>query len=123
MSISTNDNKRDDHLKSPDFFDVENFKEISFKRNTYEKVDDYYLSRDLTIKGVIKQVKLYVEFNGIVKDFWGNEKAVFNIEGKINCKEWGLNWNAALEADGVLVGEDVFIDIEVQLAKQAKAEV
>ncbi|MBO9634900.1 MAG: YceI family protein [Chitinophagaceae bacterium] len=119
-SISTNDSKRDDHLKSADFFDVENYKEISFRGNTYEKVDkggDYLLYGDLTIKGITKQIKLYVEFNGIVKDPWGNEKAVFNIEGKINRKEWGLNWNAALEAGGLLVGEDVLIDIEVQLAK------
>ncbi|PWT70432.1 MAG: hypothetical protein C5B59_20585 [Bacteroidetes bacterium] len=122
-SISTNDNKRDEHLKSADFFDVENFKEITFRGNTYEKVDngnDYYLYGDLTIKGITKQVKLYVEFNGIVKDPWGNEKAVFNIEGKINRKDWGLNWNSALEAGGVLVGEDVLIDIEVQLAKQSE---
>lgn len=119
-SISTNDPKRDEHLKSADFFDAENFKEISFRGNTYEKVDkggDYYLYGDLTIKGITKQIKLFVEFNGIVKDPWGNEKAVFNIEGKINRKEWGLNWNAALETGGVLVGEDVWIDIEVQLAK------
>jgi polyisoprenoid-binding protein YceI len=59
-----------------------------------------------------------VEFKGIVKDPWGNEKAVINIEGKINRKEWGLNWNAALEAGGVLIGEDVWLDIELQLAKQ-----
>lgn len=120
-SISTNDVKRDEHLKSADFFDVENFREISFRGNTYEKVDqggDYYLYGDLTIKGITKQVKLFVEFNGIVKDPWGNEKAVFNIEGKINRKEWGLNWNAALESGGILVGEDVLIDIEIQLAKQ-----
>ncbi|WP_143306540.1 YceI family protein [Chitinophaga vietnamensis] len=119
-SISTNDEKRDLHLKSADFFDVEQFKEITFRGNTYEKIDkgnDHILYGDLTIKGITKQVKLYVEFNGIVKDPWGNEKAVFNIEGKINRKDWGLNWNAALEAGGMLVGEEVQIDIEVQLTK------
>lgn len=121
-SVSTNDSKRDEHLKSVDFFDVENFKEITFKGNTYEKVDksnDYYLYGDLTMKGITRQIKLYVEFNGMVKDPWGNEKAVFNIEGNINRREWGLNWNAALEAGGVLVGEDVMIDIEVQLVRRA----
>ncbi len=122
-SISTNDEKRDQHLKSADFFDVEQFKEISFRGNTYEKAgegNDYFLYGDLTIKGISKQIKLSVTFNGIIKDPWGNEKAVFNIEGKINRKDWGLNWNAALEAGGVLVGEEVHIDIEVQLAKVAE---
>lgn len=123
-SISTNDSKRDGHLKSTDFFDAENFKEISFRGNTYEKTEhgnDYLLYGDLTIKSITRQVKLLVEFNGIVKDPWGNEKAVFNIEGKINRKDWGLNWNAALEAGGVLVGEEIQIDIEIQLAKVAVA--
>jgi len=125
-SINTNQSKRDEHLKSEDFFDVTNFKEITFTGNTYEKLDnggDYYLFGDLTIKGITKRVKLYVEFNGIVKDPWGNEKAVFNIEGKINRKEWGLNWNAALEAGGVMVSDEVLIDIEVQLTKQEETQV
>jgi polyisoprenoid-binding protein YceI len=121
-SISTGDEKRDGHLKSGDFFDVENFKEINFVGNTYEKVDNdgsYNLYGDLTIKGIKKQVKLQVEFGGVVKDPWGNEKAVFNINGKINRKDWGLNWNTALETGGVLVSEDVWINCEIQLSKQS----
>jgi polyisoprenoid-binding protein YceI len=121
-SITTGDEKRDGHLKSGDFFDVENFKEINFVGNTYEKVDNdgsYNLYGDLTIKGIKKQVKLQVEFGGVIKDPWGNEKAVFNINGKINRKDWGLNWNAALETGGVLVSEDVWINCEIQLAKQS----
>src|SRR5579872_1414568 len=121
-SINTGDEKRDGHLKSGDFFDVENFKEINFVGNTYEKVDNdgsYNLYGDLTIKGIKKQVKLQVEFGGVVKDPWGNEKAVFNINGKINRKDWGLNWNTALETGGVLVSEDVWINCEIQLAKQS----
>jgi polyisoprenoid-binding protein YceI len=124
-SISTNEGKRDEHLKSADFFDVENFKEITFRGNTYEKTGeggDYILYGELTIKEITKRIQLFVEFNGIVKDPMGNEKAVFNIDGKINRKDWGLNWNAALEAGGLLVGEEVVIDIEVQLAKQATVE-
>ena len=119
-SISTNDEKRDGHLKSADFFDAENFKEINFIGNTYEKGTDgsYTLYGDLTIKGIKKQIKLQVEFGGIMRDPWGNEKAVFSINGKINRKDWGLNWNAALEAGGVLVSDDVWISCEVQLAKQ-----
>jgi polyisoprenoid-binding protein YceI len=121
-SINTGDEKRDAHLKSADFFDVENFKEINFTANTYENVDNdgsYELYGDLTIKGIKKQVKLDVEFGGVVKDPWGNHKAVFNINGKINRKDWGLNWNAALETGGVLVSEDVWISCEVQLTKQS----
>ena len=121
-SINTGDEKRDAHLKSADFFDVENFKEINFTANTYENVDNdgsYALYGDLTIKGIKKQVKLDVEFGGVVKDPWGNHKAVFSINGKINRKDWGLNWNAALETGGVLVSEDVWISCEVQLTKQS----
>ena len=121
-SVTTGDEKRDAHLKSADFFDVENFKEISFTGNTYEEVDkdgSYELYGDLTIKGIRKQIKLDVEFGGVMKDPWGNQKAGFTINGKINRKDWGLNWNGALEAGGVLVGEDVSISCEVQLIKQS----
>lgn len=73
----------------------------------------------LTIKGINKQVKLDVEFGGVMKDQWGNHKAGFTINGKINRKDWGLNWNTALEAGGGLVSEDVYISCEVQLVKQS----
>ena len=121
-SVDTGDEKRDAHLKSADFFDVENFKEINFTANTYENVDNdgsYELYGELTIKGIKKQIRLDVEFGGVVKDPWGNHKAVFNINGKINRKDWGLNWNAALETGAVLVSEDVWISCEVQLTKQS----
>jgi len=120
-SIDTGNEKRDAHLKSADFFDVENFREINFTGNTFENVgdDSYALYGDLTIKDIKKQIKLNVEFAGVVKDPWGNHKAVFNINGKINRKDWGLNWNAALETGGVLVSDDVWINCELQLAKQS----
>jgi polyisoprenoid-binding protein YceI len=121
-SIDTRDEKRDAHLKSADFFDVENFKEIHFTGNTYHKTDEhgnYELYGDLTIKGVKKQVKLEVEFSGVIKDPWGNEKAIFNINGKVNRKDWDLNWNAPLDAGGFLVSEEVWIICEVQLMKQS----
>jgi polyisoprenoid-binding protein YceI len=121
-SIHTNDEKRDGHLRSADFFDVVNFSELKFRGKRLERVsigDDYVLLGDLTIKGVTKPVKLAVEFGGIIKDPWGNEKAALSIQGKINRKDWGLNWNAALEAGGVLVGEEVLFEIDVQLARQA----
>lgn len=121
-SVETGVGDRDAHLKSADFFDTENYKEIQFVGNTYEKVDNdgsYELYGELTIKGVTRQIKLDVEFGGVMKDPWGNEKAGFTINGKINRKDFGLTWNSALETGGVLVGEDVRISCELQLVKQS----
>lgn len=120
-SIDTGTADRDGHLKSADFFDAENHKEIVFKGTSTEKKDDenYILHGDLTIRGISKPVSLEVEFAGLMKDPWGNEKAGFSINGKINRKDWGLNWNAALETGGVLVSDEVKINCEVQLLKQA----
>ena len=120
-SIYTGDEKRDEHLRSVDFFDVENFKEINFTGNTYEQVDadgHYFLYGDLTIKGITRQIKLHVTFKGVKKDPWGNDKAIFTIKGKINRKDFGLNWNFALETGGVLLSEEIKIRCEIQLAKQ-----
>jgi polyisoprenoid-binding protein YceI len=119
-SIFTNVNDRDTHLKSGDFFDVENHKELTFTGTSYTKADEdkYLLKGDLTIKGVTKEVVFDVEFGGVNKDPWGNEKAGFSLNGKINRKDFGLNWNTALEAGGLLVGEEVKISAEVQLVKQ-----
>lgn len=119
-SIDTNSPDRDKHLKSADFFDVEQFPQISFQSNTVENVDkdgSYELWGDLTIKGIKKKIKLDVEFGGVIKDPWGNEKAAFTINGKVNRKDWGLTWNTALEAGGVLVGDDVKISCEIQLTR------
>ncbi|NUM51447.1 MAG: polyisoprenoid-binding protein [Flavobacteriales bacterium] len=120
-SISTNNTDRDNHLKSVDFFDAENHKELSFKSTSFKQKDDdeYELKGLLTIKGMSKEIKLEVEFGGINKDPWGNEKAGFSVEGKINRKDWGLNWNAALETGGVLVSEEVKIAGEIQFVKQS----
>jgi len=120
-SIFTNEDQRDAHLKSADFFDVENHPTLTFNGSSFKKVgeDEYKLTGELTIKGVSKEVELDVEFGGINKDPWGNEKAGFSVEGKINRKDFGLNWNAALETGGVLVSEEVKISAEVQFVKQA----
>jgi len=120
-SINTNNTDRDNHLKSADFFDAENHKELSFKSTSFKQEDDdeYELKSILTIKGISKEVALEVEFGGINKDPWGNEKAGFSVEGKINRKDWGLNWNAALETGGVLVSEEVKIAGEIQFVKQS----
>jgi polyisoprenoid-binding protein YceI len=100
-SIDTRNTDRDNHLKSADFFDENN----------------YELIGDLTIKNISKEVKLSVEFSGLMQDPWGNTKVGLNIEGKINRKDWGLNWNSALETGGVLVGEEVKLIIDLQLVK------
>lgn len=120
-SIFTNAEQRDAHLRSADFFDADNFPVMSFVSSKLEKTDDdnWQLTGDLTIKDVTKPVKLDVEFGGVGKDPWGNTKAGFSLSGKINRKDWGLNWNAALEAGGVLVSDDVRILCEVQYAIEA----
>ncbi|WP_445713062.1 YceI family protein [Flavobacterium sp.] len=119
-SISTNNNDRDTHLKSPDFFEVEKYPEITFVSTSIKKVDDdeFKLVGDLTIKGTTKEITLNTEFGGFMKDPYGNEKAGFSINGKLNRKDFGLNWNAALEAGGVMVANEIKIYAEVQFIKQ-----
>ncbi len=119
-SLKTNDEKRDAHLRSSDFFDVEHHKEITFTSNTIEKIegqDNYELWGELTIKGITKKIRLEVEFGGVVKDPWGSERAGFAINGKVNRKDWELNWNTVLEGGGVLVGDMVTIACEVEVVK------
>lgn len=120
-SITTSNTDRDNHLKSPDFFDAANYPQLKFVSTKFEKKDDenYVLQGDLTIRDVTKPVKFNVEFGGIGKDPWGNEKAGFTITGKINRTDYKLNWNAALETGGVLVSEEVKLQAEIQLVKQA----
>lgn len=118
-SINTNNEQRDGHLKSADFFDAETYPEINFESTGLEKKNDeeFILNGNLTIKDITKPVKLNVNFGGIGTDPYGNTKAGFTIDGKINRKDFGLTWNANLEAGGVLVGEELKIQSEIQLAK------
>lgn len=119
-SIDTGEKKRDEHLKSADFFDIEKNKKITFISDSFEKSGKdnlYNLSGNLTIKGVTRKIKLDVEFGGIMKDPYGNEKAGFTINGKINRKDWGLTWNAALDSGVVMVSDEVSINCEVELLK------
>ncbi len=120
-SIDTEVADRDAHLKSADFFDAENFPKIIFSGNGMKDLGDdiYELTGDLTIKDVTKPVKLQAEFGGIGTDPWGNVKAGFSVSGKINRKDWGMTWNAALEAGGVLVGEEIKLSADIELAKVA----
>ena len=119
-SISTNNEQRDTHLKSADFFDAENHGQIRFVGTNYEKVsgDDYKLHGDLTIRGITKPTSVNVEFGGIVVDPYGQTKAGFTVSGKISRKEFGLTWNAVTEAGSVVVSDEIRLHAEVQLVKQ-----
>jgi polyisoprenoid-binding protein YceI len=120
-SINTNNLQRDEHLRNSDFFEVEAHPEILFTSTKVEKIDNdnFLLHGNLTLKGITKPVKLNVEYSGSTKDPWGNQKAGFVITGKINRSDFGLNFNAALETGGLVLGEEVKINSEVQLIKQA----
>lgn len=117
-SVDTGNGQRDGHLKSADFFDAEKFPAIKFESADYNAKEGK-IKGNLTIKGVTKPVTLEAEFNGINKDPWGNHKAGFSLSGKINRTDWGLSWNAPIEAGGVLVSEEVKINAEVQFVKKA----
>jgi polyisoprenoid-binding protein YceI len=119
-SITTGEAKRDEHLKSADFFDVQNHKQISFVSNTIEKPDEdgnYELWGELSMKGITKNIKLNMQFGGIIKDPWGNERAGFTVTGKINRSDWELTWNTLIETGGFMVGEEVALSCEVELIK------
>ena len=118
-SVDTNNTQRDTHLRSAEFFDVEKFPEITFKPTKYVSTGDstYKIHGDLTIKGVTKNITLDAEFGGIQKDPYGNVKAGFSISGKLNRKDFGLNWNAVLEAGGVMVSDEVRISCEIQMIR------
>jgi polyisoprenoid-binding protein YceI len=115
-SVTTNDEKRDGHLKSPDFFDVANTPSITFKSTKVEKVSssEYKIIGDLTMRGVTKPVTFTAEIAAPMKDPWGLTRAAANITGKLNRKEWGLNWNQVLELGALLVGEEVSFDFDVE---------
>ena len=120
-TVNTQDEQRDGHLKSPDFFDVEKFPAMTFKSTHIEKKGDgFAVTGDLTIHGVTKPVVLNVEeVSEPAKDPWGNTRIGLTATAKINRKDFGLGWNAPLEAGGVLVGEEVAITLDVQFIKAA----
>ena len=119
-SINTEQTKRDNHLRGPDFFNVEAHPDMTFKTTKIEpgSKDEFKAVGELTINGVTKPVTLDVTFGGAAKDPFGNERAAFSATTKINRKDFGLTWNKALESGGLLVGEDVNISIEVEGIKQ-----
>lgn len=119
-SIDTNNQQRDTHLKSADFFDAENHGQLRFVGKKFKSVsDEATLSGDLTIRGATKPVTLNVEYVGTVVDPYGQTKAGFTVDGKVSRKEFGLLWNAVTEAGQVVVSDDVRMHCEIQLIKQA----
>jgi polyisoprenoid-binding protein YceI len=118
-SIDTNNEQRDTHLKSADFFDAENHKQLKFVGSKYEgSGDSVKLHGDLTIRETTKPIALNVEYGGTVVDPYGQTKAGFTVTGKISRKEYGLQWNAVTEAGQIVVSDDIKIHCEVQLIKQ-----
>ena len=122
-SISTNNEQRDGHLMSPDFFDTANHPAITFTSNQLEKAgdDEYKMHGDLTMRGVTKPVTLKVEFGGKVVDPWGNDRMGFEVHGKINRKDFGVAFSMVSETGGILLGEEISINANVEFVKQAAA--
>lgn len=123
-SINTNNEQRDAHLRNADFFEVEKYPELTFISTRVEKIDSdtFYLHGNLTMKGITKPLTLQVEYSGgVIKDPWGNERTGFTVTGKIKRSEWGVSFNSVLETGGVGLGEEVKLNSEIQLVKQAVA--
>ena len=118
-SLTTGDDGRDGHVRGADFFDVENFPTMTLVSTDLKPTGDgeFELIADLTIKGVTKSVSFDLEFVGVATDPWGNVKAGFAAEAEISRKEWGLEWNVALEAGGVLVGDKVKLQLDIQTVR------
>jgi len=118
-SIDTGNTDRDNHLKSADFFNGEQFPNLTFESKFVEKDgSDYLIKGDLSIKGQTRPIQLSAEYGGIATDPWGNTKAGFTLSGKINRTDFGLTWNTAIEGGGVMVSEEVRLLGELQFVKQ-----
>ena len=122
-SIETNNEQRDTHLKSEDFFNAERFGQVVFTGTKYDAINSAAtLYGNLTIRGITKPVKLDVELGGIVTDPYGQKKAGFTVNGRISRKEFELKWNAVTEAGSIVVSDEVKLHAEVQLVKQEELE-
>jgi polyisoprenoid-binding protein YceI len=120
-SVETGDEGRDGHLRSADFFDVDNNPTMTFRSTGVRRVSDdrYEVDGELTVRGITRPLTLHTTFEGTATDPWGGERAIFSATGKVNREEFGLTWNQALETGGVLVGKDVDLDIEAEVVKQS----
>ncbi len=121
-SINTNNSQRDEHLKNADFFEADKYPKITFRSTKVKALDDstFEVTGDLTIRQTTKQITFTAEYGAIAKDPWGNSRAGFSITGKINRKDFGVNYNAVLESGGVALGEELKLFGEIQLVKQAE---
>ena len=117
-SVNTNHEKRDTHLRNADFLDVEHYPTITFKMKSYKKTAEGYMAvGDLTLHGVTKEITLAGHYNGTMKDPWGNTRAGFSAEGKLNRKDFGLVWNKTLDSGGLIVGDEVQIRLDIECIK------
>jgi len=117
-SVNTNHEKRDAHLRNADFFDVEHAPTMTFKMKSYKKTAEGYAAvGDLTLRGVTKEITLVGHYNGAAKDPWGNTRAGFNAEGKLNRKDFGMVWNKTLDSGGLVVGDEVQIRLDIECIK------
>lgn len=119
-SINTNNQQRDMHLKGPDFFDAGQYPQIIIKTSSIKQVsdDDYVITADFTLKGITQQVEFKGEYGGKVTDGYGNQKVGLEVTGKINRKDFGLNWNAVVEGGGLTVSDDVKLIANLQFIQQ-----
>ncbi len=119
-SVNTNNEKRDNHLRDADFFEVEKNPTIEFvgKSMTQKSGIKYTLTGDLTMHGITREIELDVRYNGQIKDPWGNTRAGFKVSGTLDRNEYDLTWNNTLEAGGLLVGNDVDIQVNLELIKE-----
>lgn len=120
-SIDTAEPQRDQHLRSADFFDAEHHPTLQFRSRRIQPVGEgkYKVVGDLTMRGVTREVTVDVTFEGRVKDPWGNERVGFSAETRLNRKDWGLNWNALLEAGGVVVGDEVRVSVQTEFVRKS----
>ncbi len=119
-SLNTNHQKRDQHLRGPDFFHVEKYPTITYKLKSYLKSgggNEYSAVGELTMLGVTKEVVLTGTFNGVAKDPWGNVRAGFTAEGKLNRKDFGMNWSKTLDSGGLVVGDEVHLKLDIEVIK------
>jgi len=119
-SINTNNEQRDGHLRSAEFFDADAHSEITIKTTSIKQVsgDDYLIMADFTMRGVTKSIEFKGEYGGQATDAWGNEKVGLEVKGKINRKDFGLNWNAVIEGGGLTVSDEVKLIANLQFVKQ-----
>ncbi|MCA9472651.1 MAG: polyisoprenoid-binding protein [Nitrospira sp.] len=121
QSVFTDHSKRDEHLRSPDFFDAKTFPTMTYKMKSYKKTGDSYTALgDLTLRGITKEITLVGTLNGVAKDPWGNIRAGFTAEGTINRKDFGMKFSKLLDNGGLMVGDEVKIILEVEVIQEKK---